>query len=294
MGCGAHQQIPHSVAYASYLPVTDGTFDLGSAAFRFRTLYLSTSIILSGASGLIAQGTADAADNSKIVVAGGGAANEAGTRGAQIQFGGNELVGGTGVEGSIRMFTGNVAGARCFIGLNNAASTFAVLNTAGNTVWSISQAGVLGQGSGGGDIVFNATTTAVRTNSTNGSDTKEIYISSSDQNADPTRGAYLRLKGNEVAGGGDAVLESGDSVGSDILIRVNSAAGVLNLATNATIAQRITAAGRIQNVLAANEATGGGSALLGANCPAVTVAAPFTWVRFVTSDGSDVFIPVWK
>jgi hypothetical protein len=41
-------------------------------------------------------------------------------------------------------------------------------------------------------------------------------------------------------------------------------------------------------------ATGSGSAVLGANCPAVTPAAPYTWVRAVSADGSTVFFPVWK
>jgi len=40
--------------------------------------------------------------------------------------------------------------------------------------------------------------------------------------------------------------------------------------------------------------TGAGSASLGANCPAVTASAPHTWISFVSSDGSSVFIPVWK
>jgi hypothetical protein len=40
--------------------------------------------------------------------------------------------------------------------------------------------------------------------------------------------------------------------------------------------------------------TGGGAALLGANCPAVTVAHPYTWITAQSSDGSTVYIPAWK
>ncbi len=40
--------------------------------------------------------------------------------------------------------------------------------------------------------------------------------------------------------------------------------------------------------------TGGGSALLATNCPAVTATAPYTWVSVITSDGSAGFVPVWK
>lgn len=40
--------------------------------------------------------------------------------------------------------------------------------------------------------------------------------------------------------------------------------------------------------------TGAGSALLGANCPAVTVAAPYQWQTVTTNDGSTGYIPIWK
>ena len=41
------------------------------------------------------------------------------------------------------------------------------------------------------------------------------------------------------------------------------------------------------------QSVGAGSALLGANCPATTPAAPQKWVSVVLSDGSNGFIPVW-
>lgn len=44
----------------------------------------------------------------------------------------------------------------------------------------------------------------------------------------------------------------------------------------------------------AQESTGAGSALLGANSPAVTLAAPYKWIKFQTSDGSTVYVPAWK
>lgn len=50
----------------------------------------------------------------------------------------------------------------------------------------------------------------------------------------------------------------------------------------------------IVHTVAANEATGAGTASLGANCPAATVAAPHTWEKIVTSDGSTAYFPVWK
>lgn len=40
--------------------------------------------------------------------------------------------------------------------------------------------------------------------------------------------------------------------------------------------------------------TGAGAAALGANCPASTVTAPYTWLKAKSSDGSAVYIPAWK
>lgn len=41
-------------------------------------------------------------------------------------------------------------------------------------------------------------------------------------------------------------------------------------------------------------ATGVGVPLWGANCPAATVAAPYTWLRVIAPDGSVIFIPGYK
>lgn len=43
-----------------------------------------------------------------------------------------------------------------------------------------------------------------------------------------------------------------------------------------------------------NDSTGAGTALLGTNCPAVTVSAPYTWMKFTSNDGSTVYVPAWK
>lgn len=57
---------------------------------------------------------------------------------------------------------------------------------------------------------------------------------------------------------------------------------------------QILATGQIKFALASNEASGTGAASLGANCPAGTVGAPYTWEKVTTSDGSQGYIPVWK
>jgi len=45
---------------------------------------------------------------------------------------------------------------------------------------------------------------------------------------------------------------------------------------------------------AGTNSTGAGSALLGANSPASTLTAPYTWITVTTSDGSTGYMPVWK
>ena len=40
--------------------------------------------------------------------------------------------------------------------------------------------------------------------------------------------------------------------------------------------------------------TGSGTALLGTNCPATTVSAPYTWLQMQSSDGNTVYVPAWK
>lgn len=46
--------------------------------------------------------------------------------------------------------------------------------------------------------------------------------------------------------------------------------------------------------MSAMTATGIGIPLWGANCPAATVAAPYTWIRIIAPDGSVCFVPAFK
>lgn len=45
---------------------------------------------------------------------------------------------------------------------------------------------------------------------------------------------------------------------------------------------------------AGTNTTGAGSAALGANSPATTNTAPYTWIQATAADGSTVYIPAWK
>jgi len=68
--------------------------------------------------------------------------------------------------------------------------------------------------------------------------------------------------------------------------------------TNAGITLTPTGTGKI--ILSAiprfngTNSTGAGSSLLGANSPATTMTAPYTWISVITSDGSTAYVPCWK
>lgn len=63
--------------------------------------------------------------------------------------------------------------------------------------------------------------------------------------------------------------------------------------SGANVLLKVTSAGII-GTSSGNESTGSGTALLGGNCPASTLTAPYTWLKFTTSDGSTVYVPAWK
>ena len=48
------------------------------------------------------------------------------------------------------------------------------------------------------------------------------------------------------------------------------------------------------DTISATATTGAGVALLGANSPASTLTAPYTWIQVKAPDGTTVFIPAWK
>jgi hypothetical protein len=100
----------------------------------------------------------------------------------------------------------------------------------------------------------------------------------------------------------DNTAESGANAGSDWQLEAFTDGAVLIDAPikifrvaggNMELARPVKLAG-VLITAAANESTGAGAALLGANSPAATLAAPYTWIKWNTSDGSVVYMPVWK
>ena len=46
--------------------------------------------------------------------------------------------------------------------------------------------------------------------------------------------------------------------------------------------------------IAISGSTGSGTPIFGSNCPATTLASPFTWIQATLQDGTVVYIPAWK
>lgn len=69
-------------------------------------------------------------------------------------------------------------------------------------------------------------------------------------------------------------------------------AGMATLAGgSSTTAGLVMNAGLIQYF---GNTTGAGTPLLSTNCPAVTVTAPYTWIKAMAADGSIIYSPAWK
>jgi len=94
----------------------------------------------------------------------------------------------------------------------------------------------------------------------------------------------------------DSTADAAILIGSD-QVDANSAKISYNRGTaNLDITPRSTYATNLAGKLkfSITNSTGAGSALLGANCPAVTVINPYTWITVTTSDGSIGYMPIWK
>ena len=96
----------------------------------------------------------------------------------------------------------------------------------------------------------------------------------------PTQANYISTLGYQTL----ADAAGGVAIGTD-----HTGAGA-----HATAQDAIALGTALHQVKISNNATGAGSAALGANCPATTTTAPYTWLKMLSGDGSTVYIPCWK
>lgn len=120
-----------------------------------------------------------------------------------------------------------------------------------------------------------------------------------------TTGVYTNLVNNTSSGNNATIqpLSTGTLIQRNIadanpaLIvnqqNASSTGRIVNFAFNGATVLSVGAQGAIYTA-SGNESTGAGTAALGTNSPATVLTAPYRWIRFITSDGTPVFIPAWK
>jgi len=92
-------------------------------------------------------------------------------------------------------------------------------------------------------------------------------------------GAWTFLSGCAVTFSGGATLNSGLNLNGQTVSGSGTFSGTVTFSNPVKMSQN---------------ATGSGAAALGANCPAVTLGAPYTWLKLTAADGSTVYVPAWK
>ena len=179
----------------------------------------------------ITASTSDAADNSELILTGGGAAVSTGnfSRGAQINLAGNEHATRPG-EGyfeanSIIRIRVNTGGSVQLQG-----DTIAFRNNAGTNVWGISS----------GDMLFYQTTNTIRASTSDASDTASLFLCGGGSYS-TTRGAIIELYGNENGVPGALKLTSGNVANSYIQFSTSIANAPIISKVNATEIYRTTA-----------------------------------------------------
>lgn len=195
-----------------------------------------TALILKVGDGTAAQditlssGAADASDNSRICLAGGGACNGSGTRGGFIRIAGNEYSG----AGDVELYAGDASGSNMTVGTIHASGVVNLYAGASLATVQLTQAS-----STTPTMLFGAAATADQTflissASADAADTDIITIAGGGA-AIASRGAYLRLNGNEATGAADVILTGGSAAGSNTTIATEAADGVVTVQSGAGV-----------------------------------------------------------
>lgn len=170
---------------ASIIPGADNTYDLGSASFSWRDLFVDRNALIGGTLGVtgvqtnadnfifsttakgILSNTADAADTKQVVLTGGGAYAVDGSRGAGLSLQGNEA-GGT--YGTFVAHSGTTTNSALIL-RGNALGGAAGIRLQGNTgqdLWTVNAGGggvLTSDATNGGGIVLARTGTTIAVDS---------------------------------------------------------------------------------------------------------------------------------
>lgn len=159
--------------------------------------------------------TSDGTDNKSISVAGGGGV--ATTRGGWIRVFGNEF---SGSAGQVQIVTGDISAAPLLLHASNSSGTVS-FRVGGTDISNIDANGYVG-------VITN---NYIRTNTTDGTDNKALFICGAGSNA-ANRGAYIRLFGNEYnTAQGQVDINTGDANSGNCIVRIlsnstNASAGI--------------------------------------------------------------------
>lgn len=265
-------------------PGTDNTYHFGASSTRpavtwLRITHLSGDLIFDGTTDNdVHTDSSDASDTKSIRMCGGGAFTLSGSRGGAFALYGNEHGSNPGLivfdagavsTGTITFETNHATPAIKF--RTNAADNLALLP--GKATYSPS--------SGSYDILASTNTSV-------------LTICGGTSTA-AGNGPTIQFRGASASSAGQLTIDGANLTTGDIVIELNNATPSIKFkGSGGASLLTIPNTGILQFNVAANESTGAGTALLGANSPAVTNTAPYTWIKMKTSDGSTVYIPVWK
>jgi len=188
-------------------------------------------------------------------------------------------------------------------GTVNSIGNFSVAGTKFTVDASTGNITVAGTSTLSGDIIYAGSLLKIKANTASLSDNKILFLCGGGDTF-TSRGATIVVGGNQSGFPGQIQLNPGNGSTGAVQISMNpnqstafqiaDSGGTHYLDIDTTTgSERIKLSYPVKTV-AAQESTGGGSALLGANSPAVTLTAPYKWLTFITSDGSTVYIPAWK
>ena len=224
-------------------------------------------------------------------------------------LGASALVANT--SGSDNTAVGNVAGSSINIGTSNTA----IGSSAGSSVTSGSWNTFIGRGAGntlttgsnniylgGGSAASSASVSneVVIGYAATGKGTNTAYIAPTTVYLGASTiissvgnlgiGTTTPVYGLDVAKSG----ASGTARFYDQTATTGATRVLISLGAADTTSTQVFEIGGLMKFSGLNNSAGTGSALLGANSPAVTNTAPYTWLKVLTSDGSTGYIPVWK
>lgn len=178
------------------------------------------------------------------------------------------------------------------LSLNHTSSTYTAAG-----IFAQAGSAVFGQSSGGlsvaathasGEIRFYTGGTTLR-----GTMAAAGTLSWSDSITSTKAGGGSVVAANASNSDATTLGSTGISCTAALGISTSASGGTITLTTgnNGDVIFTTTGTGLVKFT---DDTTGGGSAALGANSPAVTNTAPYTWLKLKSSDGSTVYVPAFK